>query len=188
MSHVTLKPAENVWARCLPHFFSYNNIFREYTKWKMLGRDLENLDRMAGFSITRIKWSLLNHTRHVIIQQETWATIISVHLSVKIELRHAKRSPMAWVGVIPKEGWALLLVWHRPFRIWLCWHHIINYLCVKEMTVVSLSPLCNPDCEHAVIFSKSRRPSFFWYDNNSGYLGNFLRDVATIISVHLSVK
>ncbi len=34
------------------------------------------------------------------------------------ELRHAKRSPMAWVALIPKEGstgntFILLLVWHR---------------------------------------------------------------------------
>ncbi len=42
---------------------------------------------------------------------------------------HEKTQLKVFVIVIPKEGWArmatlnLLLVWHRLFRIWLCWHH-----------------------------------------------------------------
>ena len=30
---------------------------------------------------------------------------------------YTKRSLMSWVVVIPKEGWTVLLVWHRLFRI-----------------------------------------------------------------------
>ncbi len=55
-------------------------------------------------------------------------TRIQSHVLLVCRRHHTKRSLMAWVGVIPKEGSAsvaepiLLLVWHRLFRIWLCYH------------------------------------------------------------------
>ena len=73
--------------------------------------------------------------------------------------RKVKRSLMSWVVVIPKEGRALvatptlLLVWHRLLK--------------KNLKFK------NKNSKKSVSYQKSARPSFFWYDNDSGHKGPF---------------
>ena len=56
----------------------------------------------------------------------------------RCERRHSKRSLMAWVVVIPKEGWAHVL-WHRLFRFFLGGGQTFLYFFINFFTKKSVS-------------------------------------------------
>ncbi len=91
------------------------------------------------------------------LQEVRWRII-----NVTFDAHHEKT---VFVVVIAKEGWArmaasiLLLVWHRLFRIWLCWHHLIQYNRLEPLergkALVDYILEKSVSCQK-IIFSKSR--------------------------------
>ncbi len=85
------------------------------------------------------------------------------------EAHHEKIDLKVVVIVIPKEGWAhmaapiLLLVWHRLFRIWLCWHHRLY---------------------NSRKFGIMPKEGFFWYDNDKTFKVCFLMTHVNCVMIH----
>ncbi len=83
---------------------------------------------------------------------------------------HEKTDLKILVVVIPKEGWArvaapsLLLVWHRLFRIWLCWHHRLYSRKVSVMPNEGWARPCAPIAHPSfgMTTTKTLRSVFSW--------------------------